>query len=119
MNSNTFELIGRVNFIDIKYTEKGSTYTRVLLSKKAKDDNYDTFPITLFGDKAEAISESIKKGDTVYITGKLGVNRYKDKAGNNVEKMELTGYEFKKVVYDTDKKQYVEATAQTELPWQS
>lgn len=123
MNSNTFELIGRVNFIEIKYTESGTAYTRVLLSKKAKDDNYDSFSIVLFGEKAEAASEAIKKGDSAYFTGRLGVNKYTDKtSGKEIEKIELTAFDSKKVEYDTEKKQYVEltpavASSKSDTPW--
>ena len=121
MNSNTFELIGRVNFIEIKYTESGTAYTRVGLSKKGKEDKYEKFPIVLFGEKAEAASEAIKKGDSAYFTGRIGENTYKDKeTGKEIEKHEFIAFDFKKVEYDTDKKQYVEVTpvaAKSDTPW--
>ena len=56
MNGNVFELLGRVNYVNIKYVESGKAITRVLISiKRYKSEEYDTFPITFFGDMAEAI----------------------------------------------------------------
>ena len=41
MNSNTFELIGRVTFVDFKALESGRTKTRVRISKKGRKGGED------------------------------------------------------------------------------
>ena len=51
MESNKFELTGRINFIDVKCTEKGMCITKLLMSKKGKTDelkDYQSFNILFF-----------------------------------------------------------------------
>lgn len=117
MNSNTFELTGRVSFIDIKAFQSGAFATRVLISKKGrKEGEYETYPITFFNEKAEAIGEAIKKGDSVNIVGRLSYNKFVDKAGNQREQIELIGFDFTKVVYDEKEKKYVPEKSESN-PW--
>lgn len=124
MNSNQFELIGRINYLDIKYNEKGSCILRILMSKKGKEENsYNSFPITMFNKTAQDFAETIQKGDSARITGKLGINKYTSKEGKEIEKLELIGNSFAKVKYDETKKEYIQQdeapTTQTdeEIPW--
>lgn len=108
MNSNAFELTGRVSFVDFKALESGTTKTRILISKKGrKEGEYETYPITFFGEKADLVYSNIKKGDSVYAKGKLGYNKFVDKAGNAREQIELVGFEFVKVEYDSKENKYV------------
>lgn len=109
MNGNTFELLGRVNYVNIKYTEGGKAITRVLISiKRYKSEEYDTFPITFFGEVAEAVGEKVKaKEDYIYVKGRLGVDKYKTKDGRDVEQLSLIGNEYNKVTFDKTKKQFV------------
>lgn len=107
MESNSFELIGRVNYVDIQFKETGTIVTRTLLGKKRKNEEvFDSFAVTIFGDLAENYAEVVKKGDYVYIKGRISVNKY-TKDGKEVEKLELVGYDFEKVTYDVDAKQYI------------
>lgn len=121
MNSNTFEIIGRVTFVDFKALESGNTKTRVLISKKGrKEGEYETYPITFFGETAEKVFSNIKKGDSLYAKGKLSYNKFVDKTGNQREQIELYGFEYSKVVYDEKNKQYVHAgvgTTSESNPW--
>ena len=120
MNSNAFELTGRVSFVDFKSLESGNTKTRVLISKKGrKEGEYETYPITFFGETAEKVFSNIKKGDSLYAKGKLGYNKFVDKAGNSREQIELVGFDFVKVEYDAKANKYVPVGGETSEsnPW--
>ena len=112
---NEFTLSGRVNFIDIKYLESGKCFTRVLLSLKERNGEYVSYPITLFntskGTIAEDISEEVKKGDTVEIKGKLTIDKFKSKTGEDVERIGLIGFEFAKLAWNDRQKKYVKVTS--------
>ena len=112
---NEFTLSGRVNFIDIKYLESGKCFTRVLLSLKERNGEYVSYPITLFntskGKIAEDIAEEVKKGDTVEIKGKLTIDKFKSKTGEEVERIGLIGFEFAKLAWDDRQKKYVKVTS--------
>lgn len=126
MEANKFELTARVNFVDIKYKESGTVFTRALLSKKGKEEGtYDTFPITLFGKAAEEFGEHVKKGDTVNVTGRISVSKW-EKEGKSTERLDLVAFEFTKVKYDEGAKKYVAVSDNTtkatskkeeEKPW--
>lgn len=112
---NEFTLSGRVNFIDIKYLESGKCFTRVLLSLKERNGEYVSYPITLFntskGTIAENMAEEVKKGDTVEIKGKLTIDKFKSKTGEDVERIGLIGFEFAKLAWDDRQKKYVKVTS--------
>ena len=112
---NEFTLSGRVNFIDIKYLESGKCFTRVLLSLKERNGEYVSYPITLFntskGKIAEDIAEEVEKGDTVEIKGKLTIDKFKSKTGEDVERIGLIGFEFAKLAWDDRQKKYVKVTS--------
>lgn len=110
MEVNKFELTGRITYIDIKFSNTtGKAVTRALMSKKSrKEGEYDTYAITFFGDTAEKFGETIKKGDTVNVSGRIGVNKY-EKDGKTVEKLELYGNEFALARYDEVLRDYVPA----------
>lgn len=112
---NEFTLSGRVNFIDIKYLESGKCFTRVLLSLKERNGEYVSYPITLFntskGTTAEDIAEEVKKGDTVEIKGKLKIDKFKSKTGEDVERIGLIGFEFAKLAWDDRQKKYIKVTS--------
>ena len=112
---NEFTLSGRVNFIDIKYLESGKCFTRVLLSLKERNGEYVSYPITLFntskGTTAEDMAEEVKKGDTVEIKGKLTIDKFKSKTGEDVERIGLIGFEFAKLAWDDRQKKYIKITS--------
>lgn len=115
MNGNVFELLGRVNYVNIKYVESGKAITRVLISiKRYKSEEYDTFPITFFGDMAEAVGEKVKaKEDYIHVTGRINVDKYKTKDGKDVEQLSLIGNSFEKVTFDKSKKRFVAVEGQS------
>ena len=120
MNSNKFELTGRLNFIEFKALESGTMIARLLISKKGKGDEYESYAISLFNDNASAC-EKFEKGNYVYVTGKMQINKYTDKNGANREEIRLIGFEVKKVKYDEATKTFVEDTGNTKtekMPWE-
>ena len=120
MNSNKFELTGRLNFIEFKASESGTVIARLLLSKKVKDEVYESYAVTLFNDNANKC-EQYEKGDYLYVTGKMQINKFTDKNGNNREEIRLIGYESAKVEYDIVSKTFVEVKGeakQDKMPWE-
>lgn len=126
MNGNMFELTGRVNYINLDYSQSGNAYCRVLISKKAgKDSNeYRSMPIVFFGKNAEHFANNVDKGDTVNVKGMLSSEE--DKNTKKITAI-LVGLESTVVVYDENQRDYIpkivkdvdeEASkAQGELPW--
>lgn len=107
MKTNEFELIARVSFVDIKYTQKGLAYTRLLLSKRKankEDVEYQSFNVTLFGDVAEKAG-NYEKGANVHITGVLSTSKY-EKDGKQVERLELIGNTIELVDWNDETKKY-------------
>ena len=112
MKTNNFELIGKVNFIDVKMLDSGTYLTKILLGiylGKAKDgtSNYDSVNITFWGDTAEQFAGTAKKGDQVHISGRISTNTYKNKEGKDVKNIEFIGNEFFLVEYDKQLKEYL------------
>lgn len=107
METNKFELVGRVNHIDYKVYENGNSTARILLSKKVGEDKYNSFNVTMFGKDAEDFADTVKKGDYAYLTGRLYPNEYKDKEGKDRKDLQLIANSFVKVAYDTNAKSYV------------
>lgn len=126
MESNKFELTGRVNFKDITYSQNGMAVLKLLLSKRktVKDAvEYQSFNVTMFGEAAEKIAEVIEKSDMVHIAGNLSTSKY-EKDGKTVEKLQLIGNELKFIEFDEEKKKYVEIKKKQkneedvdEVPW--
>lgn len=108
MNGNTFELIGRVNYLNLKALPNGNTVTRVLLSiKRYKSEEYDTYPVTFFGETSESVAGKIAKGDYIHVSGRLNVDKFKTKAGSDVEALSLIGNSYEKVTFDKEQKKFV------------
>jgi hypothetical protein len=122
MNSNKFELIGNANYIDFKFSEKsGGCICKVLLGiylGKDKEGNkqYDSVEITLFGDTAEKFGEDIKKKDSVYLEGRIAINKYTSKDGKDMKAYQFIANSYSKVEYDKDKKEFVPVVGDA-LPW--
>ena len=120
MNGNKFELVGRMNHIEWKALDSGMVICRMLLSKKVKDDVYESFSVTLFNESAQAC-EKYEKGNYIYVTGKMQMNKFTDKNGNNREEIRLVGFESKAVKYDEASRGYVEVNATPTVekkPWE-
>lgn len=128
MNGNLFELTARVNYIKFDFSKTGNAYCRILLSKKSgRENEYNTFPVVFFGQKAEAFANNVNKGDTVNVKGLLSSEE--DATTKTITPI-LIGLESVVVVYDETSRQYVPKTGETakakessakqgELPWKS
>ena len=117
---NSFELLGRINWIDIKYTETGTCFTKILLAKKKpKSEEYESFPIIFFNTKndntAEKLAENHRVGDYIRIKGQLGISKYVPKNGDKVcDKIVPTGWSFVPVIWDAEQNKYVDAIKESE-----
>ena len=113
---NYVEMTGRVSFIEVKYTQNGKPYTRVLISKKGSaEGDYSSFAFTFFDKEAEDFAEKIQKGDYANVTGYMTLNKY-EKDGKKIERIELVGRHFVKAEYDENAKGYVMAKGKN-VPW--
>ena len=120
MNSNSFELIGNANYIDLKALEKGSFIAKVLLSiylGKDRDGKglYESVEVTLFGDVAQKFGDEVQKGNLIHVSGRIGINKYTNKEGKEIKAYQFIANSFAKVNFDKDKKEFV--AVENDLPW--
>ncbi len=89
---NRCEFIGRCGQDpEIRYTADGKAVASLSLAcgEKWKDkqgnkqEKTEWIKVTAFGRLAEIISEYLKKGSQVYISGKWRTNKWQDKEGND------------------------------------
>lgn len=116
---NRVEIMGRLNWKEIKYFESGTCRTKILLSKKRpkannadETQNYDSFPIIFFNNKAEDFAEYIAEGDYVHVVGSLTRNQPKNKTSKETE---IIGWDFRKTKWSNDKNKYVYADDENEV----
>lgn len=109
MLHNDFEITGRVTWINVNYTDKGTAICRTCISKKStrKEEEFIALWVDMFGDVAERYAEEIRQGDTVNIKGKLDSDKFTTKEGKTIEKMLLKGWTFQKAMYDKNTKEFV------------
>ena len=115
MEQNKFEIIGRINHIEIN-DYKNCKVAKMAVSKRIREDEYVSYWVTMFNDDAVHVYSTLKKGDSAYFTGKLSISKFVVDE-KTIEKVDLIATDFKKVKYDTDKKQYVEITAEGVEDW--
>lgn len=108
METNKVELVGRVNFIsEPKTTSGGGVILTVLLSKKKYNkEEYDSFRLKLFNDTAKKFIKEIKKGNTIYVLGRLSSDEY-EKDGKKVTTTDVVVNEYNQVEFNADVKGYV------------
>lgn len=87
---NRATLVGNVGSIDMKYTANGVAVLRfgVATSHGVKKgdiwDNITTWHnVVAFSKTAERIGQVLKKGDKVYVEGRIENRKYKDRDGND------------------------------------
>ena len=82
---------------EIRYTPQGTALCKFTLatSQKKKDgeDSTQWHKVTMFGKKAEVCGEHLKKGQKVYIEGRIEYGQYQDKEGNTRYTTDIIGYE--------------------------
>lgn len=80
--------------------EKGKVVTRIVLAvdrgyKNANGEReVDFIPVTLWGKRAELVSEYMVKGNLISVTGKLQTRSYEDKDGKKRYVSEVVADEF-------------------------
>lgn len=109
MKHNDFEITGKVTFVNITYTEKGTAIVRTCITKRSQreKDEYMGLWVDMFGEIAEKFAETVVKGDTVNVTGKIETDKFKTKEGKEIEKVILKGWYFTKAEYDSVKKEFI------------
>ncbi len=87
---------------ELKYTPQGIAVLKfsVAVNKTIKVGNEKRqtttwFNVTLWRDRAETLSEYIKSGMQVLVTGEVGISPYIDKAGKPAASLELTANDVK------------------------
>ena len=120
MATNTFELQGRVGYIDIKYkdNDKGTVYTTLNIGVKkteagGENEDWDNFFVTFFNtakrNTAELLADKVTKGDYIRVVGKLTENKYKPEgAEQEKSEIQLIGYGFRKQKYDDMKQAWID-----------
>jgi len=87
-------LIGRmVADVDLKFTNKGTALANFSIAvnrKKGEEESVSYFDCTAWGTLAQGISDNLRKGQRVIITGNLNQDRYENKEGKTVSKVILT-----------------------------
>ncbi len=87
---NTVVLVGRLGQDpEIKYFDSGSVKAKfsIAVDRNFSKENKETdwFNIEVWGRQAEFVSEWVKKGSLVSVTGQLEVQKWTDQAGNPKE----------------------------------
>lgn len=117
MNTNTFELIGRVGKVDIKYFDN-TVITTISLGVKNYKKEYDNYYIQFFKERAEKIGEEVKEGDYIQVKGCLSMDKYTKKGETKpTYQMKLTGFDFCKVTFDLQEHKFVALEKTEELPF--
>ena len=99
---NKVIILGRIGFIESK-NNNGIQYTKlsVATNEKWKDKNGEKQEKTIwhnvcgFNKLAEIMARYAKKGDIVYVEGKINQNKYKDESGVEKISQSITANEFK------------------------
>ena len=115
MEANKAEIIGRINYKNIE--EKTNTkVVKFLVARKVRDNEYISFPITMFGDDGVKAYQALEKGNYGHFIGRLNMSSF-IRDDKKIDKMEFIATFGEKVEYDINKKDYVSAKEET-LPWQ-
>ncbi len=121
MADNYFELVGRVGWVDCKYTESGATITKITLGcntgRKDKDGKpiYNNYFITFIcgaeaqNRTAEEIADNVKKGNYIRVQGNLNIDKFIPKnSTKEVENISLIGRYYNFVKFDEFEKRYID-----------
>ena len=111
--SNEFKLLGRVGKLEMKYTESGTVLAKINIGIKNYKKEYENSWIAFFNTKnnptAELLGEEVKEGDYIRVSGALSINSYTpDDREKPVKSIQLIGWGYKKVKWDSDKKKFID-----------
>ena len=85
---NTVTIVGRAGSdCEIRYFDNGKAKGRVNLAvnRPSKNEQTDWFSIDFWDRDAEIAGEYVKKGTLVCVEGRLSINRWTDRDGNERE----------------------------------
>lgn len=113
--SNSFELIGRIGWMDMIYLDSGTAVTTINLGVKKDKNTYENFFIKFINSAnsknrtAEKLAENHKTGDYIRVKGSLSIDKFTPKnADKEIEKISLLGWGFKPVVFDEETKKFID-----------
>lgn len=88
---NKVVLLGRlVANPELKETSSKNSYTRFTIAvNRAIKDETDFINCIAWNKQAELICKYFKKGERILLDGRLTINNFKDKDGNNRESVEI------------------------------
>jgi single-strand DNA-binding protein len=99
-NLNKVFLMGHLTKdVELKYTASNvavGSFT-IAVNSKGKDKTEALFvDVTVIGKQAETIAEYCKKGSAIFVEGRLRLQKWQDKEGNNRQKMDvvLSSFQF-------------------------
>lgn len=109
---NQFTLLGRVGWIDMKYSEKGVGVTTINLGVKKNKESWNNFFIKFFNTQknelADKVMNTIREGDYVSVVGKISESKFTPQgAEKEISKIELVGWKCERVEYDELRSEYV------------
>ena len=122
MEHNKAELIGRVNWKEAKEHTNGAVI-RFLLSKKIREGEYATFPVTMFGEDGVKAYQALDKGDYGHFIGRLTISSFV-RNEKRIDRMEFIANKGERVEYDVDNRTYYKAprvgktVVQEKAPWE-
>jgi single-strand DNA-binding protein len=99
-NLNRILLMGHLTRdVELKYTATNVAIGSfgLAVNTKGKDKDEVLFlDITAIGKQAEVISQYCKKGSAIFVEGRLRLQKWQDKEGNNKQRMDvvLSGFQF-------------------------
>lgn len=105
MLTNQFTLLGRVGWIDMKYTDKGVGITTVNLGVKKNKEEWNNIFVKFFDTQkfkgAEKAMNEIQKGDYIRVIGTIADASFTPKdSDKEIYKIELIAWKFDKVEYN-------------------
>ncbi len=100
---NQANIMGRLGKApEVRYTQNGTAVATlsVATTEKYKDANgqqkeeTEWHRVVFWGKRAETIGQYFKKGDPIYVTGKLKTREWTDQSGNKRYTTEIVGTDF-------------------------
>jgi single-strand DNA-binding protein len=100
---------------DLAVATLSMAYTpRVMKDEEYQDGETMWFRVTVFGNKAEAVADQLKKGDTVIVTGALSQSTYTDREGKERVALEIKATEIGNLIKRFPR---LKKTTEDNLPW--
>ncbi|MCY4619189.1 MAG: single-stranded DNA-binding protein [Chloroflexi bacterium] len=91
---NRIELLGRVGTDpELRQTKQGTAVCRLRLATDRRNGSGDAqtnwHNLVVWGKTAEAVAEYVRKGDRIYVSGRLGYDSWEDQDGQRRQTTEV------------------------------